>query len=97
MNLEEKIKKLEKINGPELKEIMKSIDNGRFKALLDHFTLDDNCFKCNFFNLSIKDVGFGFRCYSCPSCPAATLHPRVISYLNWKSGLITAEEHEKKC
>jgi len=69
------------------------IDNGRFEDIIHTLKLSDECAMCDFFNLSIKDLRQGYRCRCSPSCIAATLHPEIVSYLNWKLGWIEESEH----
>lgn len=73
------------------------IDYPRFVKIIEALQIDDTCIKCDFFNLSIKDQRQQYRCKCSPSCIADTLHPRLISYFNWKLGLITQEEHFENC
>lgn len=69
------------------------IDNGRFKKIIHALKPGDSCSSCHSFNLSVKDIWKQYRCRCMPSCVAATLHPDLISYLNWKMGWIRESEH----
>lgn len=77
----------------DLRIALYEIDDGRFKDILHVLKFNDSCSKCDFFNLSIKDERWRYRCNCMPSCIAATLHPNAVSYLNWKLGWIDNEEH----
>jgi flavoprotein len=76
-----------------LKNDLYNIDNGRFKSTVDALMVVDSCYKCNCFNLSIKDVAEQYRCKCMGSCICATLHPNLISYINRKLELISENEH----
>lgn len=59
-----------------------AVDNGRFKPVLEACSgLDWVCETCDWFNPSIKDPMRGHRCHIIGSCPAATLSPKLVSYL----------------
>ena len=59
-----------------------AIDGGRFKKVLEACSgLADVCETCDWFNPSIQDPMRGHRCHSIGYCPAATLSPKLQSYL----------------
>jgi len=72
---------------------LREIDAGRFGKLLRALEVTEECGRCDHFNLSVNDPDKGYRCYCESSCIAATLSPRLISYLNWKLGWITQGKH----
>ncbi len=76
-----------------LKKSLYAIDNGRFKDIINVLDVSDECATCDFFNLTIKNERHQHRCKCMSSCIAATLHPDVISYLNWKLEWISANKH----
>lgn len=70
-------------------DILYSIDNGRFKDLVDTMVICDTCFNCGFFNLSLEgDSNSLYRCKVPPTCIGGTLSRGVIKYLNIKLGFI---------
>ena len=71
------------------------IDNGRFEDIIHAVKLTDVCQDCDSFNMSVKDQRKAYRCHCMPSCIAATLNTRLVSYLNWKLGWISQEDHMK--
>ena len=71
------------------------IDKGRFRGLINGINVSETCQKCNSFNLAIKDKWKSYRCAVAGTCPAATLHPHLVSYLNWKLGWISGKDHMK--
>jgi hypothetical protein len=72
-----------------------AIDDGRFSAIFKAMKVVPECLACDFFNLSLKDPEKRYMCCCAPTCIAATLSPRIISYINWKLGWITEKEHDK--
>ena len=59
-----------------------AIDGGRFKKILEACSgLAGVCETCDWFNPSIQDPMRGHRCHSIGYCPAATLSPKLQSYL----------------
>jgi len=68
-------------------------DNNRFDDIIHVLNIGDKCSVCDFFNLAIKDEQQQYRCHCIPNCIAATLHPNVVSYLNFKLGWIDEKEH----
>ncbi len=74
---------------------MHKLDCGIYSNLLSLCNLDDSCFDCDSFNLSIKDKYKRYRCRCAPNCLPATIHPHLLSYFNWKIGLIDGREHMK--
>jgi hypothetical protein len=79
------------MNHPLYKKLIE-IDQGRFKKIVETFDIQGICFECRCFNQNAKD---GYKCACTPSCIGATLHPKVNSYLLWRLGLITEDEHHK--
>jgi hypothetical protein len=77
----------------EILDKIKDIDNGRFSKLFDTIRIDDDCMRCFYFNPTITDPGLGYRCKAAPTCIAATLSQNVQSYILWKLGVITMEQH----
>lgn len=75
------------------KQRLKEIDKGRFAKLIDAISVTDECQQCFYLNPKISDSGLGYRCRSAGSCIAATLSNEVKSYLFWKLGEITEEQH----
>lgn len=82
---------------PDIKIKLCEIDGGRFKDIIQALDITDVCGRCNYFNLSINDRTKGYRCHCTGSCIAATLHTKLISYLNWKMGWITEKQHNVNC
>jgi len=80
-------------NNDTLMDTLCKIDKGRFKDLITAINVSETCQKCNSFNLAIKDKWKSYKCCCAGSCPAATLHPHLVSYLNWKLGWISENEH----
>ena len=76
------------MSGADLKQSLCEIDNGRFLKVINTFSISDACSKCDYFNLTIQNKRQAYRCRCSPSCIAATLHPEIVSYLNWKLGWI---------
>ena len=78
-----------------------SVDGGRFKKILEACSgLAGVCETCDWFNPSIQDPMRGHRCHSIGYCPAATLSPKLQSYLWEKLSLpsktpATEFKHEK--
>lgn len=81
------------MNTLDLRLALCDIDHGRFEDVIQVLKFSDSCSSCDFFNLAIKDITQGYRCKTMPTCIAATLHPNLISYLNWKLGWIDEGEH----
>ena len=79
--------------GLDLRIALCEIDGGRFKDIIHTFIISDECAKCDYFNLSINDPNQRYRCRCSPSCIAATLHPDLVSYLNWKLGWVNYERY----
>jgi hypothetical protein len=78
----------------EFKRRLKEIDYGRFRKLIDVLDVVDECQRCFFLNPKVSDPGMGFRCRCAGSCIADTLSNGVKSYLFWKLGEITEEQHK---
>ena len=68
------------------------IDNGRFKGLVDEVGMKEICFKCAYMDTRLP-AGMGYKCFCVGSCFPATFHPHVVSYIAWKLGWKTSEEH----
>lgn len=71
------------------------IDGGRFEDVVHTLDVKDICEKCGYFNPAIKDPGQRYRCHTMPHCIAATLHPRMQSYMWWKLGWIDEAAHHR--
>ena len=71
-------------------DIMSTMENGRFKRLIDAINISDECFKCCYFNFKEKCHN---KCASIPTCFGSTLSRSTKSYLLWKLGIITQDEH----
>lgn len=71
------------------------IDPGRFDNIIHALDgLCGTCKKCAYFNKSLPNDGSNlYRCRVIGSCPAATLHPDVVSYFNWKLGWIPEKQY----
>ena len=74
------------------------IDPGRFDDVIHALDgICKHCKKCAYFNLSLPNIGLNlYRCRVAGSCPAATLHPELVSYFNWKLGWISEKDHLNK-
>lgn len=79
-----------KMDKDELRMALCEIDNGRFDDIIHVLKFTDSCSSCGYFNLAAKDR---YRCRCAPLCIAATLHPDLISYINWKRGWIDENEY----
>lgn len=78
----------------DLTELLYSIDNGRFERLRDVLKIDNVCWGCSYFNQTLEKTPYNtYRCNCAPSCIAATLNPALISYLLWRTGIKTEEQH----
>ncbi len=75
------------------KQRLKEIDNGRFVDIINPLLIMDACPHCFYLNPKVTDPALGFRCHSIGSCIAATLSDDFKSYLFWKLGEITEEQH----
>ena len=75
------------------KQRLKEIDNGRFAKLIDAIDVTEECQQCFYLNPKVTDPGMGYRCRCVGSCIAVTLSNEVKSYLFWKLGEITEEQH----
>ncbi len=82
---------------PDFKIALCEVDRGRFEDVIHALHIDEACGKCDYFNKSVNDPRMQYRCYVSGLCIAATLHPHVVSYLNWKLGWITQEQHYVNC
>lgn len=78
------------------KETLCEIDNRRFERIILAMNICDVCEKCNYFNPTINDPMKAYRCFVFTGCIAATLHPRVQSYLWLKLGWISEKEHRER-
>jgi hypothetical protein len=75
------------------KQRLKEIDNGRFTKLIDAISVTDECQHCFYLTPKVTNSAMGYRCRCAGSCIAATLSNEVKSYLFWKLGEITKEQH----
>jgi hypothetical protein len=81
------------VNNCDLKLLLCDIDNGRFKNLVQVLKISNVCSKCGSFNLSVQDPQQRYLCCVMGPCIAATLHPHLVSYLNWQLGWIDDKTH----
>jgi hypothetical protein len=70
-----------------------AIDNGRFEDVIHTLDVKPICGECDYFNSTIQDPDKRYRCHTTPACIAATLHPRLQSYLQMKLGWIDQRQH----
>ena len=66
-------------------ERLKSIDNNRFRVLLDAFDIKDECFKCAWFD-STLEMSQAYRCAITGKCIGITLSESFKGYLWGKLG-----------
>jgi hypothetical protein len=77
-----------------LKDQLITMEKGRFAALINSCSgTNDVCEKCYYFNPNITDPGQGYRCNVSGSCPAATIHPNLQSFMWMKLGWINEDQH----
>jgi len=71
-----------------------TIDGGKFNDLMQGMKPKDECFKCSYFNHTLPNIEENqYGCRTVPGCMAATLNNSLISYLLFKTGVISYEEH----
>lgn len=73
-----------------LKQRLSEMEHGRFRDLIETLRVDGCCERCSSFNPHATDA---YKCKVSGSCIAATLHPDLQSYMWWKLGWITQEQH----
>lgn len=61
-------------------EYMMSMEDGRFKHILEATHLRDVCMKCGYWNPNVTEL---YRCASVPGCPGVTLSGKVKNYI-WR-------------
>lgn len=76
-----------------LADRISALDNGRFSKLVAVMEVTDTCEKCYHFNPQITDEKAGYRCRVFPHCIAATLNPKLQSYIWWKLNWIDVQTH----
>ncbi len=77
-----------------LKDKLISVDNGRFKDLIESLDVKNICLKCITFNQTlVYDPDIEYRCAVPGKCIGATLRSELISYLLWKVDVKTEKEH----
>lgn len=76
---------------------LSQIDNGCYIGLIAAFEFRDACSDCYAFSPLQRDPGMQYRCRCLGSCPAETLSKEMKSYLWWKLGVISREQHVANC
>lgn len=74
----------------DLEDRIIACDKGRFEGLVKGMRVKDVCLDCTYFNP--KGAG-GYRCAVSPTCIGVTLSSELNSYILWKIGEKTSEEH----
>jgi len=74
--------------------LLYTLDDGKFNGLMQGMKPKNECFKCTYFNHTLPNIEENqYGCRAAPGCMASTLNNSLISYLLFKTGVISYEEH----
>jgi len=58
--------------------LLKTLENGRFKLILESVNLKEECFNCSYFNENAKSL---YRCAVMPQCIGISLSSQLKDFL----------------